>query len=236
MSEFQEFGKNVWIVEGPQVRDFGVMFTTRMTIVRLRDGSLWVDSPVPVSTETQERVTALGPVTYLVAGTPRHVWRLEEWHKRFPEAQVWAARKTPLTLKNEDLEMTGVLTDAVPEGWAGEIEQVAFKGSSLIEEIVFFHKESRTLILDDLIQRVPLKKGKPFRNALLKMSGVAYPNGSAPLDMRLSFTRRAEARKSLERVLSWDFDKLIIAHGCCVEENARAFVEHAFRWLTKAQT
>jgi len=29
----------------------------------------------------------------------------------------------------------------------------------------------------------------------------------------------------------WDFDKLIVAHGVCIEKDARPFVELAFRWL-----
>ena len=44
MSDLSEFAESVWIVEGPSVRDMGVMFTTRMTVVRLCDGSLWWDS------------------------------------------------------------------------------------------------------------------------------------------------------------------------------------------------
>ena len=39
------------------------------------------------------------------------------------------------------------------------------------------------------------------------------------------------ARRSLEKLLSWDFDKLVIAHGVCVEKDAKPFVERAFRWL-----
>ena len=49
MSDLSEFAESVWIVEGPSVRDMGVMFTTRMTVVKLCDGSLWVDSPVSVT-------------------------------------------------------------------------------------------------------------------------------------------------------------------------------------------
>ena len=89
MLEPTVFAKNVWIANGPDVRDMGVMFTTRMTIVKLSDGSLWLESPVSVSLETLKRITALGPVRYLVAATPRHVWRLEQWHSLFPEAQLW---------------------------------------------------------------------------------------------------------------------------------------------------
>ena len=233
MSDIQAFAPNVWIVDGPRVRDMGVMFTTRMTIVKLSDGSLWVDSPVPVPFETLKRITELGPVRYLVAATPRHVWRLEAWHTLFPEAQLWASRPTPFTLKKGHLPFTGTLGDTPHPDWADDLDQLAFKGNPLIEEVLFLHRASRTLILDDLIQVHPSVKGKPLRNALFKLEGVASPQGGVGLDIRLSFTHRDLARRSLEKLLIWDFDKLIIAHGVCIEKDAKPFVEQAFHWLKR---
>ena len=229
----QAFVKNLWIIDGPDVRDMGVMFTTRMTVVRLADGSLWVESPVSVPSDTLERITELGPVRYLVAGTPRHVWRLEAWHTLFPQAQLWAPRTTALTLKKGQLPLTGILGDAPPQGWADDLDQLAFKGNPLIEEVLFLHKESGTVILDDLIQNHPMAKGRPLRNALFKLAGVAYPHGGVPFDIRLSFIHRSSARRSLDKLLSWDFDKLVIAHGVCIETCAKPFVERAFRWLAR---
>jgi hypothetical protein len=233
MPELQAFATNVWIADGPNVRDFGVLFTTRMIVVKLVDGSLWVDSPVPVPFDTLKRIAELGPVRYLIVATPRHVWRLEGWHTLFSQAQLWAPRTTPFTLKKGRLPFTGTLSDAPYHGWANDFDQLAFKGNPLIEEVLFFHKGSRTVILDDLIQNHPRVKGKPFLNALFKLGGVAYPHGGVPLDIRLSFTNRDLARRSLEKLLSWDFDKLIIAHGVCIEKDAKPFVERAFRWLTR---
>jgi hypothetical protein len=231
MADLLTFGENIWIVDGPNVRDMGVMFTTRMAVVRLSDGSLWVNSPVSVPFDTLKRITELGPVRYLIAATPRHVWRLAAWHALFPAAQLWAPRTTPFTLNKGHLPFTGILGDEPPQAWKDDFDQLAFKGNPLIEEIVFFHKQSRTVILDDLIQIHPMVKGKPFRNALWKLEGVASPHGGVALDIRLSFTNRDLARRSLVKLLSWDFDKLIIAHGACVEQDAKPFVERAFRWL-----
>ncbi len=233
MVELQPFAKNLWIVKGPDVRDMGVMFTTRMTVVKLSDGAIWIDSPVPVPSDTLKTITELGPVRYLVAATPRHVWRLESWHTLFPEAQLWSARSTPFTLKKADLPFTGILDDVPPQGWANDFDQLAFKGNPLIEEVMFFHKESRTVILDDLIQIHPMVKGKPIRNLLFKLEGITNPDGGVGLDIRLSFIHRDRARRSLEKLMSWDFDKLIIAHGDCVVKDAKPFVERAFRWLER---
>lgn len=143
-----------------------------MTVVKLANGSLWVNSPVSVPFDTLKRITALGPVRYLVAATPRHVWRLEGWHTLFPEAQLWVPRTTPLTLKKGHLPFTGILGDAPNPDWADDFDQLAFKGHPLIEEVLFFHRESRTVILDDLIQVHPIVKGKPLRNALFKLEAL----------------------------------------------------------------
>lgn len=75
MPDLSPFAENVWVVDGPPVRDMGVMFTTRMGVVKLSDGSLWVNSPVSVPFDRLKRIPEMGPVRYLLAATPRHVWR-----------------------------------------------------------------------------------------------------------------------------------------------------------------
>lgn len=231
MAEWERFADNLWVVEGPNVRDMGFMFTTRMVVASVADGSIWINSPMSVPFDMLKRITELGPVRYLLGGTPRHFWRLAEWHTLFPDAQLWASRATPFTLRKGTLPLTGILEDEPPQAWKNEFDQLAFKGNPFIEEILFFHRQSRTVILDDLIQIHPMVKGKPFRNALFKLEGVTSPQGGVPLDIKLSFIHRTLARQSLQMLLSWDFDKLIIAHGPCIKTNAKAFVERAFQWL-----
>jgi len=224
------FGPDLWIFEGPLVRDMGFLFATRMVVAKLADGALWVSSPVAVSSETLKFIDSLGPVKYLVAATPRHVWRLASWHELYPNAELWAARTTPFTLKKGFLPLTGTLEDTPPRAWKDDFDQLAFRGNPLIEEVCFFHWKSRTLLVDDLIQYHPRKNGKLLRNLLLKLEGVADQYGVG-LDIRLSFLHRERARESLKKLLSWDFDKLIVAHGPCIERHARAIAERAFGWL-----
>ena len=145
MPDMQAFAPNVWIIDGPTVRDFGILFPTRMTVVSLADGSLWIESPVSVPFEMLQRITEWGPVRSLVAATPRHVWRLAAWHTLFPDAQLWAPRPTPLTLQKGHLSLTGMLTDTPPSDWSLDFDQIAFQGNPLIEEVFFFHKASRRM-------------------------------------------------------------------------------------------
>jgi hypothetical protein len=186
---------------------------------------------VSVSRDLLEQIKEIGPVKYLVAPTCLHVWRLEEWHSLFPDAELWMPPQVPKKFKR--LPSDGTLGDTPPRSWVNDLDQFVFRGNFFIEEIFFLHKKSRTVIVGDFIQNHRLEKGRPFLNALLKLAGVAYPNGGVPRDIRLSFTNRKLARQSLEKLLSWDFDKLIIAHGVCIEKDAKQFVERAFRWLQK---
>ncbi|HYY29952.1 MAG TPA: DUF4336 domain-containing protein [Chthoniobacterales bacterium] len=200
MCELQAFAKNLWIADGPSVRAMGIPFPTRMIVVKLSNGSLWVNSPVHVPDDKLDRITASGPVRYLVAPTRMHVWRLEEWHVLFPEAELWAPPQIPNEFKR--LPFAGILGDAPPQGWAEDLDQLIFKGNLFIDEVYFLHKRSRTVILGDFIQNRRIVNGKPLLNALLRLAGVAYPNGSVPWDIRLSITNRGLARRITRKVVS----------------------------------
>jgi hypothetical protein len=231
MTNLPQFAENISIVDGPPVRVFSVPLPTRMIIVKLADGSLWVNSPVSVPTQVLDHIKASGPVRYLVAPTKLHIWRLVEWHALFPEAELWMPRHDPNASKR--LPSACILGGILSPGWLGDLDQLIFKGNLFIQEVFFFHKRSRTLIAADFIQNHPIERRKPLLNALWRLGGVAYPNGGVPLDIRLSFTDRTLARRSFEKLLLWDFDKLIIAHGVCIGKDAKPFVERAFRWLRR---
>ncbi|HEX3457412.1 MAG TPA: hypothetical protein VHR97_05605 [Candidatus Baltobacteraceae bacterium] len=149
--------------------------------------------------------------------TRLHDWRLKQWAGFYPQAQVWNAR---------------MLGDTPPQAWKADIGQLLFRGSRVLTEAEFFHRHSRTLIMADFIQNFQPYQGRALRNALLRFGGILQ--GGAPRDLRLSFVGRRHTelgRESLFKLLAWDFDKLVPAHGDCVDEDAKSFVERSFRWL-----
>ena len=44
---------------------------------------------------------------------------------------------------------------------------------------------------------------------------------------------RATARACLERMLAWAPERIVIAHGLCIEAEATAFLRRSFRWLSR---
>jgi hypothetical protein len=231
MADLEKFAEEIWIADGPPVYNLGVPLPTRMIIIRLGNGSLWVNSPVSLDPDKRRQIEALGPVRYLIAPTKLHIWRLAEWHQLFPEAELWAPPQIPKQFR--DWPFRGVLGQASPAQWAEDLDQLVFQGNCLVQEVYFLHRHSRTAVLNDFVQNHPYEKGKPILNILWKLAGVASPLGGVPLDIRMSFVDRKAARQSLEHLLSWDFERLIIAHGVCADKDARRVVQQAFHWLAR---
>lgn len=123
------------------------------------------------------------------------------------------------------------LGDQPPLEWGDVFDQLVFRGNPLLNEVVHLHKPSKTVSLGDMIQFNVLQDGRPLQNFIFSLAGISPGHAGMGLDMRLTSVDRAGARRSLQRLLSWEFDKLIIAHGPGIEQDAEIFVERAFRWL-----
>jgi hypothetical protein len=48
---------------------------------------------------------------------------------------------------------------------------------------------------------------------------------------RLLVRDRAAARRSLERILAWDFERVVVAHGAVLESGGREALRAAYTWL-----
>lgn len=227
----------IWIVDGPEIRFgyFGLKmpFPTRMTIVRLSHGGLFVHSPIALDEKLAAAVEALGPVEHLVAPNTIHYWWVPDWKARYPQAQVHGVPGLAARAKRP-LAVDAVLTATAPPEWADEIEQVLFAGD-VMTEVDFFHRPSRTLILTDLIENFePARIKSRFLRLLVRLAGAADPDGSAPRDMRATFRRhRAEMRAGVERMLAWQPERVILAHGRWYAQNGTAELTRAFRWVLK---
>lgn len=232
---------NIWIVDGGSIRmnvlKFGIPFSTRMTIVKLNDGSLWCHSPIEPTESLLKEINQIGEVKHLVSPNKIHYAYIGKWKKYYPKASAWASPgvEKRASSKNIDVSFDEHLEDESPLEWSSEIDQLIFRGSSVVEEVVFFHKESHTLILTDLIENFETKRTKSrFWRRIYKLAGVADPDGKTPVDFRMTFTGRKDtARKSLNRILEWKPEKIIIAHGRWYQENGTEEFKRAFRWLEK---
>lgn len=235
----KEVDQNIWIVDGNLIqmdmKVFKLPFQTRMTVIKLNDGKLWIHSPIAPNEELFTELDALGKVAYLISPNKIHYAYIADWKQRYPHAQALSSPGVEERAKSQKVRVVfdAPLTDKAPDLWSDEIDQLIFKGSSVIEEVVFFHKSTKTLIVTDLIENFePEKIASPIRRKFYRLARVTAPDGQTPIDYRMTFLgKQREAKSSFSRILNWKPDKIILAHGLCFFENGTDELKRAFRWI-----
>jgi hypothetical protein len=225
----RELAPDIWVVERPQ-RFYGLPVGTRMTVLRLSDGALWLHAPVSLDAELRHALDVLGPVRFAVAPNRLHHLYAGEVRRFYPEARLWVA--PGLERKRPDLEFEGILGDEAPTPWRGQVDQVFFRGRPYENEVVFLHRASRTLLLCDLAFFFG-PRAHPATRLLMRLIRSYDRFGPSRLDPLLIRDREA-ARESLERILAWDFDRVVVAHGDDVlETGGRAALREGYAWLLR---
>ena len=221
---------DLWVAEQP-LRYLGVALTTRMTIVRLADGSLMVHSPIQLTDELRAASASAGRVRFIIAPNRFHHLFVPDWQKTYPDAQTFC---TPgLDTKRPDLKFTAILGDDPVPAWANEIDQAFMRALPPLNEIVFFHRKSHTVIFTDLLFNIACHDSA-YGRFLLRLDG-AFHGPAIPRSFRLLLRRRrVECDAFLHRLLSWDFDRVILAHGEIIDHGAKPAVEHAWRFVHTA--
>jgi Domain of unknown function (DUF4336) len=226
----KQFGHEIWTADGPDVVIVGFHYPTRMAVMRLSDGHLFICSPIRLTDILRAEVDALGQVRHIIAPNSLHHLFLLEWKSTYPGAKVYAA--PGLRKKRQDIVFDADLGNAPSPDWAREIDQVLMQGNLITTEAVFFHVKSGTVLFTDLIQQLPASSFSGWRALVAKLDLMAGPEPSVPRKFRVAFTNRRAARDSLERIFAWPAEKVLMAHGTPVEKDARAFLRRAFGWLT----
>lgn len=225
----RELAPDLWVTEQP-LRFLGIEMGTRMSAIRLHSGALFLHSPVRLDPELRKELDALGPVRFAVAPNRYHHLFAGDTLAAYPDVELYAAPGLPE--RRRDLTFHAVLSDAPPPGWAGEIDQLWFRYMSLLNEVIFFHRASRTLLLTDLSAnfRAPV----PLSTRLFLAAFGRPPDSFGPTRLERWFTRdRSAARAAMEKILAWDFDRVVVAHGEVLETGGPAALRAGYDWLLK---
>jgi hypothetical protein len=218
------FAEEVW-TDTRQAKFWGVETGSRMTLVRLSDGGLFVHSPVALDAGTRAEVDAVGEVRAVVAPSIFHHLHVAAWMAAYPKA-VFAACPG-LEWKRPDLPFTVVLGDQPHRVWARDLEQVYFSARRE-NEVVFFLARRRLMICADALLNLSTHPAASTR-FVARLMGNDAP-GVGHLE-RFMIRDRRLARRQADRILEWDFDKAMLSHGDPVEKDGREVMRHAYAWL-----
>jgi hypothetical protein len=224
---------NIWIFEGGIVPFFTCAYPTRCVVVRLPSLDLWIWSPIELSEDLKQKIEALGEPAHLVSPNKIHHLFLQDWKSAWPNAKLWGPQST--IDKRTDLSFETALDELVPAEWENALEMVRFAGSPVMDEVVFFHRASQTAILADLSEHFSNsfldQYWKPWQRVIARLWGIVEGKGYAPLEWRLSFFNRRQARGCRNRILSWEPQMVIMAHGEWLREGGTTFLKKALSWV-----
>jgi hypothetical protein len=214
----------LWAVETP-LRFRGLELGRRMAVIRLSGGELLVHSPAQLTPELHRALDELGPVRFVVPASFLHGHLfMEQYRAAYPQARLFSAPGLPR--RRPDLTFDGELGDSPDPAWAAALDQALFRAGRFITEVVFCHRASGTLLVGDLCWNVT-----PAMPPATRVWAGWRPRVAPTPAFRLAITDRAAARASLERILSWEFDRILIGHGEIVETGGRAALRGAYRRL-----
>jgi len=215
-------------VEEARIRFYGIRLSTRMTVIRLSGGRLLLHSPTPLTARVRSELDLLGKVACVVSPNKIHNQFIGHYQHVYPRARCFASPGLPE--RRPDLRFDGVLRDRPEPEWEAELDQAGIAGNQFFQEIVFLHRASRTLIVSDLVENFDAHTTTRLGRALAWLVGVRGRPVASP--EHRWYTDDAEAAtRSLERVGSWDFENIVLAHGRLVRGDGRAVFEEVSRRL-----
>jgi hypothetical protein len=235
MAQLTEYIKDqIWILEYP-VRFAAMDLWARMTIIKLDNGDLLIHDPCKIDDDIKKEIDSHGVVKFIVAPGTYHHLLVTEFQDKYPNAETFIC--PGLERKRPDIPFDWILGHKPDPRWEGVLEQVVVQGTKFIQEVVFFHKPSKTLILVDLLENIGddynHKAGLLLQfwwKVVLKM----WNNPRAAPEYQMGWGNKKLVKTALEKILSWDADRIILAHGENIEGNVNRTLVKAWERVLKA--
>jgi len=157
----------------------------KMTVVELSTRSnnsskpdLFVHSPVQLDQSLMEGIDKLGTVKHVISPNYEHIKYAKEWQEAYPDALMWAC--PGLMERDKNVKWTGEIPHSArpptyPNGsiekpeemWDWDeiaplhfdVEKNPFTGRPFFNEVVFYHKNTKTLMTTDTYWNYPNSDG-----------------------------------------------------------------------------
>ena len=202
-----------------------------MTVVRLSDASLILHSPCRPLDDLVRKIGRLGAVSHVVAPNWFHDLYLKQYRELYPQAKFWG----PRFLRTQQPSLIDTVLDgAVQPPWFEEMPHITLSGLISLDESIFFHANTRTLLAADFLTnaiasaRAPLLTRMGYR--FLRLDGRLQ---IFPYLRWFGFSSRASIASAVRQIFTWNPERLIVGHGKPLEADVNEQLRAAFRSVTK---
>ncbi|MEO0324788.1 MAG: hypothetical protein AAF447_17630 [Myxococcota bacterium] len=223
----QPLADGLWHLEGRVRLAPGIVFPLRSTVIDTGEG-LAIVSPLAFDDATAEAIEALGEVRHLISPCLFHHLSLGDAKARWPEATLFAP--PGLAKKRPEFASAAILGEVPVPG----LEATPVAGMPALQETVFLHRESGTLVTTDLVFNIKHIESRVTR-FVLKYVSRAYGRVAQSGLVKWMTKDRDAAAASVETLLGLPFQRLLMAHGEVVETGAKDQLADATRWMRRGR-
>jgi hypothetical protein len=224
----------IWLLEYP-VRFGGMDLFGRTTIIKLESGDLIIHDPCKISNSVKRQIDEIGSVKYIIAPGYYHHLFVTDFQQNYPNAETFLC--AGLERKRPDIKFEWILGNKPDHRWEDTVDQVMVHGTKYIWEVAFFHKPSKTLILVDLLENI----GDDYKHeagVLLrfwwKVIFKMWNNPKAAPEYQMGWGNKEIVKMALNKVIGWDAERVIIAHGENIEEQVGETLARAWKRVLNA--
>ena len=226
MPNWQALAPGIWSLDY-RFRNMGLASSTRMTVVRLADGSLLAHSAVPLTGPQRRQLDELGRLRCIIAPNTMHHLFISQVAALYPEARLFGP--PGLQRKRPDLRLE-TLAAGSGQPWAGDLELLPIEGIPMLDESAWFHPATGSLLVTDVLQcwQGPLA----FSTRLYLGLTGGHLRLMVPRTVRLLVRDRAAVRASAQSLLQRPVQRVITLHNSVVEERAQQRLAEALSiWI-----
>jgi hypothetical protein len=211
----------------------GIEIGCRMTIVRLPSRALVVISPIPLKASDRPLLDSLGTVSHLIAPNVFHHLYFAQAQSLYPKATAWGVEglstKCPNLSFDATLNQPGQFEETLDYRPFQGLRTLQPNGIVAVNETVFYHRPSKTLILTDLAFN--FDPTFPFTTRLAMQVLGSYDALRPSRLEKWGSLEKAAIAASIRQVLTWEFDRVIPGHGSIVETGGKAQLQAGYEWF-----
>ena len=198
----------IWVTERP-IWFSGVRLRSRTTVVRLSGNALWVHSPCPPTEDVCAALDALGEVRWIVVPNRYHHLQAPATAARYPDARVIGPKSAQA--RNPHLRLAMSADDAAYARSTPELTSLSLRGVPFLDETVFFHSASGSLIAADLLMSACAHDHWTWRFAA-RIFG-RYEKTGTPPDVRMHTRASAAVAESIAQMRALPLERILVAHA-----------------------
>ena len=218
----------IWISES-KLWFSGVRLRARTTVIRLADDKLWVHSASEPTAEYCAELDRLGEVHWVVVPNRFHHIHAPAMKARYPKAQIIGPASAKLRNKNLVLDVT--IDDARVPSLVPELSPVPLRGVPFLDETLFFHTKTGTLLGADLMMCGCAADHWTWRWTSHILG--QYEHHKVPPDVRWNTRSGPELHQALDGIAKLPIKRILVAHSDPIEDRPIEQLEGAWSFARR---